>query len=111
MQTLEEFIEDWNATHSHFKFALNGVSTIRLNVEIRCSTTIYQKFLTAENWDRLSRATQSLTRGNMYLMDCGIDYFEHGCMYAVINSVNDNYNERMIVATLRWLGKNIIPQN
>ena len=32
-------------------------------------------------------------------------------MYAVINSVNDNYNERMIIATLRWLGKNIIPQN
>ena len=54
MQTLEEFIDEWNATHSYFKFVLDGVSMLRLNVKICCSTTIYQKFLTIENWSRLS---------------------------------------------------------
>ena len=109
-QPLEDFIKEWNTTHSHFKFALNGVPTIRLKVEIRCSRARYQEFLTAENWNRLSDIIEAQTHGNMYLMDCGIDYFEHGCMYAVINSVNHNYDERLIIGALRWLGEKFIPQ-
>lgn len=111
MQTLEEFIDEWNATHSYFKFVLDGVSMLRLNVKICCSTTIYQKFLTIENWSRLSCVIEGQTHGNMYLLDCGLDYFEHGCMYAVINSVNDNYDERLIIGALRWLGEKFIPQD
>lgn len=110
-QTLEDFIEEWDTTHSDFKFALDGVPEIRLYVEIRCSTTRYQKFLTAENWNRLSCVIEAQTHGNMYLMDCGLDYFEHGCMYAVINSANDNYDERLIIGALRWLGEKFIPQD
>ena len=110
-QTLEDFVKEWNATHSHFKFALDGTSEIGLNVEIRCSRERYQKFLTIENWSRLSCVVEGQTHGNMYLMDCGLDYFEHGCMYAVINSVNDNYEERLIIGALRWLGEKFIPQD
>ena len=111
MQTLEDFIEEWDTTHSDFKFVLDGVPEIRLNVEIRCSRERYRKFLTVENWNRLSYMIEAQTHGNMYLMDCGLDYFEHGCMYAVINSANDNYEERLIIGALRWLGEKFIPQD
>ena len=47
----------------------------------------------------------------MYLLDCGLDYFEHGYMYAVIDSANDNYEERLIIGALRWLGEKFIPQD
>ena len=109
-QNLEDFIKEWNATHLHFKFALNGDPMIRLNVEVRCSRVRYQKFLTAKNWNKLSYTIEAKTHGNMYLMDCGIDYFEHGCMYAVINTVNHNYDERLIVGALRWLGEEFSSQ-
>ena len=110
-QTLEDFIEEWNATHPYFKFALNGAPTIRLYVEMRCSRARYQKFLTAENWSKLSDVIDAKTHGNMYLMDCGIDYFEHGCVHAVINSINHNYDERLIIGVLRWLGEQFFPQD
>jgi len=32
-------------------------------------------------------------------------------MYAVINSENDNYEERLIIGALRWLGEKFIPQD
>lgn len=110
-QTLEDFINEWNATHSYFKFVLNGTPTIWLNVEMRCSRTRYQEFLTAENWNKLSSVIEAKTHGNMYLIDYGIDYFEHGCMYAVINSLNHNYDERLIIGALRWLGENFFPRD
>ena len=113
MQTLEDFVNEWNATHSHIRFALNGDSEFRLSmeVEIRCSRERYQKFLTAENWNRVSYMIEAQTHGIMYLMDCGLNYFEHGCMHAVIDSANHNYEERLIIGALRWLGEKFIPQN
>lgn len=110
-QTLEDFIEEWNATHKHFKFALNGVPTIRLDVEIRCSVAKYREFFTIENWNILRDVIEAKSHGNMYIMDCEFGYFQHGCMQAVINSTNHNYDERLIVGALRWLGEEFFTQD
>lgn len=104
--TLMEFVKEWNANHRRFIFAINDSSMVNrpTSVEIRYSAAKYQNFYSTDNWHRLIDLVDAKSRGTMYIVTD--EYlFERGIIEAKLASCNHNYQERLIVGTLRWIGE------
>ena len=110
-QTLGDFILDWNKSHNRFAFSAQDipVTGCPTGVEIRYSAAKYQDFFSTEKWNKLKNAVEMRSHGTMYVVT-DEHLFERGIVEIKIASSNHNYQERLVVGVLRWIGEEFFPE-
>ncbi len=110
-QTLKGFVLEWGEAHPRFVFALreDAATGIPLGVEIRYPAAKYHDFLSVTNWEKMRDVVEAKTHGNMYVVT-DAHLFERGIIEAKLAAMNHNFQERMVVGALRWLGEEFFPQ-
>lgn len=105
-QTLNDFILEWNKPHIRFVFSAQGTSATGrpTEVEIRYSAAKYQNFFSTDKWNKLKDVVEAKSHGTMYVVTS--EYlFERGIVEIKVASSNHNYQERLVVGVLRWIGE------
>ena len=105
-QTLGGFILDWNEHHNRFVFSAQEVPVTGrpTEVEIRYSPAKYHRYLSIEQWDRLVAVVEAKSHGTMYVVS-NEKLFRSGIVSIAVASANHNYQERIVVGVLRWIGE------
>ena len=104
--TLEDFILDWNKSHNRFSFWFHGIpGTDRpTEVGVRYSAAKYQKFYSADEWNKLRDIVDARSHGTMYVVTDEFLY-KRGIIDIKVASSNHNYQERHVIGVLRWIGE------
>ena len=105
---LEDFIAKWNETHKRFEFSLiqAPLSTRPTSVEVRYPAAKYQKFYSTDKWNELRLMVDALSHGTM-VATTNEELFEKGILELKIASQNHNYQDRLAIATLSWIGEEL----
>lgn len=105
MKPLKDFILEWNYTHRSVIFSLQEAPIIRKPTEvgIRYSTAKYPD-LSTKKWNSLVDLVDAKSHGTMCVVTN--EYlFERGIINIGIASANHNYQERLVIGVLRWIGE------
>lgn len=105
-QTLEKFVFDWNKAHNRFTFSTNNTPVTKrpTDIKIRCSAAKYQDIFSTDTWNKLKDVVEAKSHGTMYVVT-DEKLFERGIIDIEIASSNHNYQERLIIGTIRWIGE------
>lgn len=111
-QTLEDFILKWNKSHKKLVFSTTTIPVTGrpASVEIRYSAAKYQDFLVANKWNEISYLVERKSHGTMYIVT-DEHLFERGIIEIKVASSNHNYQERLIVGVLKWIGEDYFSSN
>lgn len=110
-QTLSDFICEWNQTHRRFIFSAAEAPMCDrpISVDIRYSAAKYQDFYSAKQWNSLTDLVEVKSHGTMYVTT-DERLFERGIIEIKVASSNHNYEERLVIGVLRWIGEEFFPQ-
>lgn len=105
-KTLKDFILDWNKSHNRFVFSVQEtpVTGRPTEVNVRYSAGKYRRYLSINQWDRLVGVVEAKSHGTMYVVS-NEKLFRSGIVNIAVASANHNYQERIIVGVLRWIGE------
>lgn len=109
-QTLNGFVSNWNKSHAYFSFSVQEtpVTGLPVGMEIRYSAARYGDFFSTKNWNKLQDVVKTNSHGTMYVVTD--EYlFERGIVEIKIASSNHNYQERLVVGTVRWICEVFFP--
>ena len=111
-QSLKDFISDWNKSHNRFTFSANNeiITGRPTSVAIRYSAAKYQSFFSTDKWNKLKDVVEAKSHGTMYVVT-DERLFERGIIEIKIASSNHNYQERLVVGVLRWIGEGFFPKD
>lgn len=110
-QTLTDFIHSWNQSHKQLIFSVAEAPIIirPTSIDIRYSAAKYRDFLSAIEWSRLKKLVEAKSHGIMYVVTDD-NLFERGIIEIKVASSNHNFQERLVVGVLRWIGEEFFPQ-
>ena len=105
---LKDFIARWNEGHKSIEFSLFQAPFAErpTSIEVRYSAAKYQKFYSIDRWNELKQMVDALSHGTLFVVT-GEELFEKGILELKIASKNHNYQERLIIATLLWIGEEL----
>lgn len=111
-QRVLDFIHEWNIEHPKFVFLANVVPEIKrpASIEIRYSAARYVDFYSAQVWYRLKGVVEAKSHGTMLVMSSERE-FECGMIHINIACANHNYEDRLVIGVLRWIGEEFFPHS
>ncbi len=108
-QTLADFVLEWNKVNKRFTFVVEmSVLNRPTSVEVRYPAAKYQEFYSTDIWCRLNDMVEEKSHGTMYVVT-NEHLFERGIIEIKIASQNHNYQSRLVIGVLTWLGKEFFP--
>ncbi len=111
-QKVQDFVHVWNSAHPKFVFLLNMIPEIKrpASVDIRYSAAKYADFYTTPAWYRLKGVVEAKSHGTMLVMSSEGE-FERGIIHINIACANHNFEDRLVIGVLRWIGEEFFPNN